>query len=115
MERIYFDYAATTPVDPRVLEKMMPYFTEKFGNPNSQHFFGRETVSAVDDARDAIAACIGAKPSEIYFTSGCTDEVNWALSGSALAFAALGRVMIVSAFELLGLLSAGKEIVIVGF
>ena len=60
--RIYLDHAATTPVDPRVLQKMLPYFTEKFGNPNSQHAFGRETVTAVDDARDTVASLIGAKP-----------------------------------------------------
>ena len=115
MERIYFDHAATTPVDPRVLEKMMPYFTEKFGNPNSQHFFGRETVSAVDDARDAIAACIGAKPSEIYFTSGGTEADNWALRGAAHAFAARGRHLIVSAVEHPAMISAAKELVKEGF
>lgn len=115
MERIYFDHAATTPVDPRVLEKMMPYFTEKFGNPNSQHFFGRETVSAVDDARDAIAACIGAKPSEIYFTSGGTEADNWALCGAAHAFAARGRHLIVSAVEHPAMISAAKELVKEGF
>ena len=115
MERIYFDHAATTPVDPRVLEKMMPYFTEKFGNPNSQHFFGRETVSAVDDARDAIAACIGAKPSEIYFTSGGTEADNWALRGAVHAFAARGRHLIVSAVEHPAMISAAKELVKEGF
>ena len=115
MERIYFDHAATTPVDPRVLEKMMPYFTEKFGNPNSQHFFGRETVPAVDDARDAIAACIGAKPSEIYFTSGGTEADNWALRGAAHAFAARGRHLIVSAVEHPAMISAAKELVKEGF
>ena len=115
MERIYFDHAATTPVDPRVLEKMMPYFTEKFGNPNSQHFFGRETVSAVDDARDAIAACIGAKPSEIYFTSGGTEADNWALRGAAHAFAARGRHLIVSAVEHPAMISSAKELVKEGF
>ena len=65
---IYFDHAATTPVDPRVFEKMKPYFTENFGNPNSQHAYGRRTVTAVDDARDTVARLIGAKPNEIYFT-----------------------------------------------
>lgn len=115
MERIYFDHAATTPVDPRVLEKMMPYFTEKFGNPNSQHFFGRETVSAVDDARDSIAACIGAKPSEIYFTSGGTEADNWALRGAAHAFAARGRHLIVSAVEHPAMISSAKELVKEGF
>ena len=75
---IYLDNASTTPVSRGVLNDMLPYFTEKFGNPNSQHAFGRETVTAVDDARDTVASLIGAKPSEIYFTSGGTEADNWA-------------------------------------
>lgn len=74
----YFDHAATTPVDPRVLQKMLPYFTENFGNPNSQHACGRRAAAAVDEARDTVASLIGAKPSEIYFTSGGTESDNWA-------------------------------------
>ena len=67
--QIYFDHAATTPVDRSVLEKMIPYFTDTFGNANSQHAFGREAMKAVDEARDGIAKIINAKPSELYFTS----------------------------------------------
>ena len=63
MKGIYLDHAATTALDERVLAKMLPYFTQTFGNANSQHFYGREAVKAVDDARDTIAALIGAKPS----------------------------------------------------
>ena len=114
-KRIYFDHAATTPVDPRVLEKMLPYFTQKFGNPNSQHAFGRETVCAVDDARDEIAACIGAKSSEIYFTSGGTEADNWALRGAAYSFANRGRHLIVSAVEHPAMIATAKELVKKGF
>lgn len=113
--RIYLDHAATTPVDPRVLDKMLPYFTQKFGNPNSQHAFGRETVCAVDDARDEIAACIGAKPSEIYFTSGGTEADNWALRGAAHALANRGRHLIVSAVEHPAMIATAKELAKKGF
>ena len=115
MDKIYFDHAATTPVDPRVLEKMLPYFTQNFGNPNSQHWFGRQTVSAVDDARDAIAACIGAKPSEIYFTSGGTEADNWALRGAAYALAGRGKHLIVSAVEHPAMIATAKELAKKGF
>lgn len=114
-KRIYFDHAATTPVDPRVLEKMLPYFTQKFGNPNSQHAFGRETVCAVDDARDEIAACIGAKPSEIYFTSGGTEADNWALRGAAYSLANKGKHLIVSAVEHPAMIATAKELAKKGF
>lgn len=114
-KRIYFDHAATTSVDPRVLEKMLPYFTQKFGNPNSQHAFGRETVCAVDDARDEIAACIGAKSSEIYFTSGGTEADNWALRGAAYSFANRGRHLIVSAVEHPAMIATAKELAKKGF
>lgn len=115
MKKIYFDHAATTPVDPRVLDKMLPYFTEKFGNPNSQHSFGRQTVSAVDSARDTIAALIGAKPSEIYFTSGGTEADNWALRGAAYALAGRGRHLIVSAVEHPAMIATAKELAKKGF
>ncbi len=114
-KRIYFDHAATTPVDPRVLEKMLPYFTQKFGNPNSQHAFGRETVCAVDDARDEIAACIGAKSSEIYFTSGGTEADNWALRGAAYSLVNRGRHLIVSAVEHPAMIATAKELAKKGF
>lgn len=114
-KRTYFDHAATTPVDPRVLEKMLPYFTQKFGNPNSQHAFGRETVCAVDDARDEIAACIGAKSSEIYFTSGGTEADNWALRGAAYSLVNRGRHLIVSAVEHPAMIATAKELVKKGF
>lgn len=114
-KKIYFDHAATTPVDRRVLEKMLPYFTENFGNPNSQHTFGRETVAAVDAARDEIASLIGAKPSEIYFTSGGTEADNWALRGAAQALAHKGKHLIVSAVEHPAMIATAKDLAKKGF
>lgn len=115
MQNIYFDHAATTPVDPRVLEKMLPCFTDNFGNPNSQHVFGRRAVTAVDEARDTVAKCIGAKPSEIYFTSGGTESDNWAMRGAAHALANRGKHLIISAVEHPAMLSAAKELQREGF
>ena len=81
MNRIYLDNAASTSVSSEVLNEMMPYFTNMFGNPSSLHSYGRESNAALDLARDRIAKAIGAKPNEIYFTSGATESNNWALLG----------------------------------
>jgi cysteine desulfurase len=81
---IYLDYQATTPVDPRVLDAMLPWFTRRFGNPHSAgHAFGSEAAEAVEAARDRVAALIGAEPSEIVFTSGATEANNLAIKGAA--------------------------------
>ena len=112
---IYFDHAATTPVDKRVLEKMLPYFTEVFGNANSQHMFGREAVKAVDEARDTIAKLIGAKPNELYFTSGGTEADNWALRGVADARKDKGKHIIISPLEHAAMLSTAKDLEKQGF
>lgn len=111
----YFDHAATTPVDPRVLQKMLPYFTENFGNPNSQHACGRRAAAAVDEARDTVASLIGAKPNEIYFTSGGTESDNWALRGAAHANAERGKHLIVSAVEHPAMISTARELQKKGF
>ena len=81
---IYLDHHATTPLDPRVLDAMLPYLREDFGNAASvTHAFGRRAAAAVDDARERIAARIGAEPREIVFTSGATEANNLAIQGSA--------------------------------
>ena len=82
MERIYFDNAATTALDPQVLEAMMPYLTEKFGNPSSIYSYGRETRMAVEQARKSVAKNLGAKPAEIFFTSGGTESSNTILNAA---------------------------------
>lgn len=80
--RIYFDNAATTPIDPEVLTTMMPYFTEHFGNPSSIYSYGRETRMAIEKARKSVALILNAKPSEIFFTSGGTESSNTAIFSS---------------------------------
>ncbi len=95
MKRIYLDHAATTPLDGEVLEKMLPYFTEEFGNADSPHAAGRKAVGAVDNARDTIACLLNAKPSEVYFTSGGTEADNWAVIGGAYAQREKGKTHIV--------------------
>jgi len=84
MNNIYLDNAATTPVDNRVLEAMLPFYNESFGNASSVHKFGREVKVLLEDARDTIADFIGARSSEIYFTSGGTEANNFAIKGIAL-------------------------------
>ena len=68
MKRIYLDHAATTPLSDEAFAAMSPYFSQVFGNANSQHSFGRDAAKAVNEARQTVAECIGAKPNEIYFT-----------------------------------------------
>lgn len=112
---IYFDHAATTPVCEEAFEKMKPYFTEVFGNPNSQHVFGREAVKAVDEARDTIASIINCKPHELYFTSGGTESDNWALRGTASAFKKKGKHIIISPIEHAAMLSTARVLEKDGF
>ncbi|MGB1033225.1 MAG: aminotransferase class V-fold PLP-dependent enzyme, partial [Flavobacteriales bacterium] len=79
MKRVYLDNAATTPIDPLVLEAMMPFFTDHFGNPSSTHSFGRKTKTAIEKSRRNIAEVLNCIPSEICFTSGGTEADNIAL------------------------------------
>ncbi len=81
---VYMDHAATTPVRPEVVEAMLPYFSERFGNPSSIYALAREAKEAVEEARGRVAAAIGATPEEVYFTSGGTEADNWAVKGVAL-------------------------------
>ena len=74
MERIYLDYAATTPLDKEILNIMLPYLTDSYGNADSPHAHGRKAMGAVDNARDTLAELLGAKPNEVYFTSGGDGE-----------------------------------------
>src|SRR3989338_9209867 len=99
MKRIYLDYAATTPTHSDVFAAMEPYFGEKFGNPSSIHSFGRETRSAVEKAREQVAALISAKPEEIVFTSGGTESNNFALNGIAEINKTKGNHLITSRIE----------------
>jgi cysteine desulfurase len=85
MRKIYLDNAATTPIDPAVLDAMIPFLTDKFGNPSSVHSFGREVKVMLEEARETVADFIGANPSEIYFTSGGTEANNFAIKGIALS------------------------------
>jgi cysteine desulfurase len=82
MERIYFDNAATTGLDPQVLEAMMPYLTEKFGNPSSIYSYGRESRLAIETARKSVAKILNAHPAEIFFTSGGTESSNTAITAA---------------------------------
>lgn len=82
---IYLDHAATTPLDPRVLDEMLPYLRDDFGNPSSLYHLGRRARKAVEDARESIAASLGATPAEIVFTSGGSESDSYAISGLAAA------------------------------
>jgi cysteine desulfurase len=114
-DRIYLDYAATTPLDPRVLEAMLPYMTERFGNPNSIHSFGREARLAIDEAREKIAQLLNCQPSEIVFTSGGTESDNLALRGVAEAYRQKGNHIITTAIEHHAVLRTCKALEDMGF
>lgn len=99
MQRIYFDYASTTPVDPEVVKAMTPYFHEKFGNVSSSHAFGREAQKGLEEARECLASFINAKSEEIVFNSGATESNNHAILGVAHAHRDKGKHLIVSSIE----------------
>lgn len=99
LRRVYLDNSATTPVDERVIEAMLPYLREKYGNASSVHFFGQEARSAVDRARREVAALVGSRPNEIVFLSGGTEANNLAIRGLAEAAEQHGRHIITSEIE----------------
>src|SRR4029077_20546858 len=95
---IYFDNNATTPLDPAVLEEMLPFLTKYYGNPSSGYVFASKARKAVELARERLAALLGCEPSEIFFASGGTESNNTVIH-SALEFAPLGKHVITSAVE----------------
>ena len=97
--RLYMDYSATTPVKQEVVDAMMPYFTETFGNASSFHGFGRDAKNVLDKSRAQVASLINAKSNEIYFTAGGTESDNWAIEGVAFANKAKGNHIITSKIE----------------
>lgn len=96
---IYFDHAATTPVKREVLEAMLPYFEEKYGNPSSVYSIGRASKKAIEEARESVAGIIGAEPREIYFTGSGTEADNWAIKGAAYANMKKGKHIITTSIE----------------
>ena len=116
MNTIYLDHAATTPLDNEILEKMLPYLTDVFGNADSPHVIGRKAMNAVDNARDITADLLGAKSNEIYFTAGGTEADNWAVIGGAYAAREKGRTKIlISAIEHHAILAAAEKLRADGF
>src|SRR2546423_4056024 len=98
-ETIYLDHAATTPMDPRAVEAMLPFLAQHFGNPSSMYGLARVTRAAIDRAREDVAAVLGARPTEIVFTSGGTESDNAALKGVAMARQSEGHHIITAATE----------------
>ena len=113
---IYLDYSATTPVDPRVAQKMIPYLTEHFGNPASRsHAFGWKAEEAVEEARAHVAALIGADPKEIVWTSGATEGNNLAIKGAAQFYKTKGKHLITQKTEHKATLDTMRELERQGF
>ncbi len=96
---IYLDHAATTPVKKEVIEAMLPYFNEKYGNPSSIYLIGRDSKKAIEEAREKVAKAIGAEPREIFFTGSGTEADNWAIKGVAYANRQKGKHIITTAIE----------------
>ncbi|MDR0234085.1 MAG: aminotransferase class V-fold PLP-dependent enzyme, partial [Zoogloeaceae bacterium] len=112
---IYFDYNATTPVDERVVEAMLPYFSARYGNASSRHEYGRAALSALEKAREQVAAATGAHPTEVIFTSGGSEANNLFLKGAGASFrgsAASGntKTVAVGATEHLCVLNAARQL-----
>ena len=115
-KRVYMDHSAGKPVDPRVLESMMPYFTEKCGNPSSPHSWGNEARKAMEDARAQILALIDAKrPEELFFTSGGTESNNLAIKGVALRNKDRGSHVVSTTIEHMSVINPCKSLIKQGF
>nr|WP_275983312.1 IscS subfamily cysteine desulfurase [Propionivibrio soli] len=113
---IYLDYSATTPVDPRVAEKMIPYLVEKFGNPASRsHAFGWEAEAAVEEAREEVARLVNADPKEIVWTSGATESDNLAIKGAVHFYSSKGKHVITVKTEHKAVLDTCRELERQGF
>ncbi|MGI8925593.1 MAG: cysteine desulfurase family protein, partial [Tepidiformaceae bacterium] len=114
---VYLDHAATTPLHPAALQEMLPYLNGRFGNPSGLYAVGREAQAAVDGARRRVAACIGARPSEVLFSSGGTESINAATAGIAYAMrrAGAGAHVITTAIEHHAGLHAAQQLEELGF
>jgi len=110
MQRVYLDHNATTPVEPEVLEAMLPYLAQDFGNASSIHSFGQSARRVVEQARESVAALIGARPQEVVFTSGGTESDNHAVFGMASAAPGHARHVITTAIEHEAVLNACQEL-----
>ena len=115
MSRIYLDHNATTPLDPRVLEAMLPILRDGFGNPSSLHWFGQQARAAVDTARERVAALVGASPGEIVFTGSGTEADNTALRGAAGAAREPRRKVVYSTIEHHAVMNTAKALAEEGF
>ncbi len=115
MKRIYLDHIAATPLDPQVLEAMLPYLREKYGNPQSLHSDGQEALAAVQEARSRVARLIGAEDDETFFTSSGSEANNFAVKGMALARRDKGQHLVVSAVEHQSVLHSVKSLEKFGF
>jgi cysteine desulfurase len=115
MKRIYLDHIAGTPLHPDVLESMLPYFKEKFGNPQSLHSVGQQALEAIEDARKKVARLINADPSEIFFASSGSEANNFALKGFSMAQRNKGKHIVLSSIEHQSILNAAKFLEKLGF
>ena len=114
-DEVYLDYQSAKPVDPRVVEAMLPYFTERFGNPASLHAVGDRATEALDSSRESVAALIAAEPEEIVFTSGATESNNLAVIGYANRARRAGDQVVISEVEHISLHNIGKYLEKSGF
>ncbi len=115
MKRVYLDYASTTSVDPKIIEDMMPYLKDDFGNPSSPHYYGQKARKAIEDAREILANSISAQSEEIIFTSGATESNNLALFGVARALREKGKHILISSIEHHSVIRPAQELKSMGF